>query len=409
MDRPAMAPVHARYRWCLVLLSCALCRQVCAQYAVEQPSDLWLRALVDVRLVGGGPAPSWTDRGAGKMRYGGRSTATGFERATRLELSQGALQVGASLPWDIRAQAQVNVEPDIADGYHPWLVEANLRKEWGVSERGWGLQGGVMNVPFSLEHVGPAWSPEFTISTSALNSWLWEDISLAGLEGEWWRTTRAGIRFDALVGAGYGGDQIGRLLALRGWVLGDTVAGINGELALPGRTDRTDIFNARDHRPTVYGWLSAEDPAQVASLKVGLLDNQGDQDISGVWHTHFSTVGLVLHPLARVDVLVQYLAGVARVRAPANDSSMSAYYALVSYHQRRQRLSFRYDRFRVHDLDGGPSTNEHGHALTASYLVQVGLRSRVALEYIWMSSHRDVTGPLNPTPDGWQISYRFRY
>jgi hypothetical protein len=404
-----MAPALARYRWHLVLLLCALSWPACAQYAVEQPSDVWWRALVDVRLAGGGPAPSWTDRGPGKMRYGGHNTATGFERATRLELSQAALEVGASLPADIRARAQVNVEPDIADGYHPWLVEAILRREWGASERGWGLQGGVMNVPFSLENGGPAWSPEFTISTSALDSWLWEDISLAGMEGEWWRTTRAGIRFDALVGAGFGGDQIGRLLALRGWVLGDTVAGINGDLALPGRTDRTDIFNARDHRPTVYGWLSVEDAAQIASLRVGLLDNRGDQDTSGVWHTHFTAVGLVLHPLARIDVLVQYLDGVARVRAPANDSALSAYYALLSYHHGRQRLSFRYDTFRIHDLDGGPSTSEHGHAITGSYLIQIGLRSRIALEYIWMSSHRDATGALNPTPEGWQISYRFRY
>jgi hypothetical protein len=39
----------------------------------------------------------------------------------------------------------------------------------------------------------------------------------------------------------------------------------------------------------------------------------------------------------------------------------------------------------------------------------VGLRHRIAFEYIWMNSHRLINGPLNPTPDGWQMSYRFRY
>ena len=400
-----MPAAFARYRWC-PLLFCALSWPAYAQYDLEQPSSLWLRGLVDVRLAGGGPAPGWTDHGPGKMRYGG---STGSDRVTRLALSQAALQVGASLPWDIRAQAQVNLEPNIADGYHPWLIEAIVRKEWGDERRGWGVQTGVMNVPFSLENGGPAWSPEFTISASALDSWLWEDISLAGLEAEWWETTHSGLRLDALVGAGYGGDQIGRLLALRGWVLGDTLAGINGDLALPGRPDRTDTFNERDHKPTLYSWLSVGDEAQIASLKVGVLDNQGDESARSVWHTHFSTVGLVLHPLAHIEVLAQYLDGVARVRAPANDSAMSAFYALLSYHSGQQRISFRYDTFRVRDLDAGPSTNEHGHALTASYLVQLGLRSRIALEYIWMSSYRAVFGPLNPTPDGWQISYRFRY
>jgi hypothetical protein len=212
-----------------------------------------------------------------------------------------------------------------------------------------------------------------------------------------------------LVGAGFGGDQIGRLLALRGWAIGDALGGINGDLALPGRSERTDIFNARDRRPTVYSWLSLGDEGGIASMKVGVLDNTGDENTTGVWHTHFSVAGLELHPHPRIDLLAQYLDGVARVRAPPNSSSMSAFYVLLSPHYKQQRFSLRYDSFRVHDLDRGPSTSEHGHAVTVSYLVQVGLRNRIALEHIWMNSHRDATGPLNPTPDGWQISYRFRY
>ena len=168
------------------------------------------------------------------------SSPEGLQRSTRLTLSQAAVQIGATLPWDIRGQVQLNLEPNIAGGYHPWLVEALLRKEWTAANGGWGLQAGVMHVPFSLENVGPAWSPEYSISSSALNSWLWEDISLAGAEGEWWHTTGAGIKLDAVVGTGAGADQTGRLLALRGWVMGDTVGAINGSLALPGRSGRTD-------------------------------------------------------------------------------------------------------------------------------------------------------------------------
>jgi len=369
-----------------------------AQYAVEQQSSVWIKGLLDVRAVGGGPAPSWTDGGPGKLRYGGSSSQEGFQRSTRLTLSQAAVQMGAALPWGIRGQAQLNMEPDIADGYHPWLVEAFLRKEWTTDNGGWGLQSGVMHVPFSLENVGPAWSPEYSISSSALDSWLWEDISLAGAEGEWWHTTRSGIKLDAL------------MLALRGWVMGDTLGGINGSLALPGRGERTDIFNERDQRPALYGWLSAGDEGEFVSLKLGVFDNRGDEGSRGVWHTHFTTAGLVVHATSHIDLLAQYLTGAARVAAPANDSSYSASYALASYHFKQQRVSLRYDQFRVHDLDGGPaSTNEHGNAVTASYLVQFGLRHRIALEHIWMYSHRDVTGSLDPTPDGWQVSYRFRY
>jgi hypothetical protein len=239
---------------------------------------------------------------------------------------------------------------------------------------------------------------------------LWEDISLAGAEGEWWHTTRSGVKLGALVGAGYGGDQMGRLLALRGWAIGDALGGINGDLALPARQERTDIFNERDQRPALYTWLTAGDEHDIASLKFGFMDNRGDQREAGVWHTHFSTVGLVLHPHPRIDLLVQYLDGAAKVNAPPNDSSISAVYVLLSHHYRRQRLSVRYDAFRVHDLDAGPvSTSEHGNAVTASYLVQMGLRHRLAFEHVWMNSRRLNNASLNPTPDGWQMSYRFRY
>ena len=404
-----MTPRLARLTTYLLLTCCAISQPAHAQYEVERDSSIWLRGLLDVRFVEGGPAASWTDRGPGKMRYGGSPTDSGFGRATRLVLSQAALQVGALLPWDVRARLQLNIEPDIAGNYRPWLVEATLRKEWGEANRGWGLQGGAMNLPFSLENTGPAWTPAYTISASALNSWLWEDISLAGAEGEGWYVTRSGIRLSALVGAGYGGDQIGRILALRGWVIGDTLAGINGDLALPGREDRTSIFNDRDHQPAVYSWLTVGDAGEIASARLGVIDNRGDESSPGVWHTHVTTIGIVLHPYRRIDVLAQYLEGTARVRSPANDSAMSAFYALVSYHTLRQRASVRYDAFRIHDLDGGPSTNEHGHAITTSYFIELGLRSRIALEHIWMHSYRQATGSVNPTPDGWQLSYRLRY
>ncbi len=405
-----MSSALARIAWSGVFCCYMLPFPVYGQYATEPQSSVWLRALLDVRLVGGGPAPSWTDHGPGKLRYGGSSTADGFERSTRLTLAQAALQVGALLPLDVRGQIQVNIEPDIASGYHPWLVEAILRREWGNESQGWGVQGGVMNVPFSLENTGPAWSPEYTISASALDSWLWEDINLAAAEAEWWHTTQGGLRLGALLGAGYGGDQIGKLLALRGWVIGDTISGINGNLALPDRAGRTDTFNERDHRPALYSWLSLGDEERTAALKFGTIDSRGDESKSGVWHTRLNIVGLVLHVNPRIDAVAQFLDGVARVQAPPNDSAVSAYYVLLSHHYRQHRVSLRYDSFRVHDLDGGPvSTSERGHAWTLSYVIQVGLRNRIALEHIWMDSRREANGLANPTPDGWQISYRFHY
>ncbi|HZF27189.1 MAG TPA: hypothetical protein VEZ88_13070 [Steroidobacteraceae bacterium] len=394
------------------LLLISLCNVVAprawAQYEVEQPDRVWLRALLDVRVARGGSAPSWTDSGPGKTRFGGHSTDSGFESETRFALGQLAIEAGAALPWDLRMQLQVNVEPDIADDYDPWLVEALLRKEWSDQSHGWGLQSGLMSVPFSLEHVGPAWTPEYSISASALNSWLWEEISLAGLEGEWWHQGEHGPRLGIVVGVGYGADQMGRLIALRGWAMGDGLSGVNADLPLPNGT-RTDIFNERDHRPAAYTWITLGDAGERAALKLGYIDNMGDEDRTGVWHTRAGTVGAILHPTARTDFVVQYLRGKALVRQPSNDSSLRGFYALLSQHYKGHRVTVRYDDFHVQDLDGGNSTRENGDAVTLAYLYEWGLRHRLGAEYIWLHSNRPASAVPEPEQDGWQLSYRFRY
>jgi len=405
-----MPPASVAFRYVFFMIACAVSCQSRAQYEVDPGANAWLRGSVDVRVVRGGAAPSWTDRGPGKTRYGGRFADAGFERATRVVLSHLAIEAGAVLPWDVRAQAQLSVQPDIADNWQPWLVEAILRKEWGRDENGWGAQAGVMNVPFSLEHTGPAWTPEFTLSASALNSWLWDEISFAGIEGEWWRVTGNRVRISAMIGAGFGPDQLGRLLALRGWTLGDGLSGANADLPLPAPGARMDIFDERDDRPAAYSRISLGDEDERVAVTLGYFNNNGNEDVAGVWRTRVASVGVAFHPHARLDFLAQYLRGEAKVREPSNDSSVRAFYALLSYRHKRHRFTARYDDFRVRDLDGGvTSTQESGDGFTLAYLLQMGLRHRIGFEHIWLNSRRPTSLVAEPTQDGWQLSYRFRY
>ena len=403
-----MSPGSVGYSLLLLIVCSVFAPCAWAQYEVEQDSSVWLRGLLDVRVARGGPAPSWTDHGPGKTRYGGESTADGFQQKTRFVLAQLAIEAGAALPWDMRAEVQINVQPDIADDYTPWLIDAFVRKEWGDPVSGWGLQAGLTGVPFSLEHTGPAWTPEYSISASALNSWLWEEISVAGLEGEWWHEFDNGPRLGIVVGAGYGPDLLGRLLALRGWAMGDSLSGVNSDLPVPNGT-RTDIFDERDDRPAAYTWITLSDPKERGTLRAGYFDNFGEQQTEGVWHTRLATVGTILHLLPRIDVVVQYLRGEAHVSTPANDSSLRAFYALISHQYKAHRFTIRYDEFVVHDLDGGNSTRESGDGITAAYIYEWGLRHRIGLEYIWLDSNRPGSATPEPDQDGWQLSYRFRY
>jgi len=392
----------------LLLLGCAVAPSAAAQYEVEEDSRIWVRALLDVRLVRGGPVPSWTDHGRGRLRYGGEVDGASFTDRTQLALSELAIEVGAALPWGLRAQGQINIEPDIAGNYEPWVIEALLRKEWGTPATGWGLQAGLGNVPFSLEHTAPAWTPQYALSASVLNSWLWEEISLAGVEAEWWHEPRSGPRLGLTLGLGYGPDQLGKLLALRGWAMGDAPSGLNSELPLPDGS-RIEIFHERDHRPAAYTWITLSDPEERGALKLGYMDNMGDQSTPGVWHTRFGTIGAELHPFPSIDLVAQYLQGRALVRDTSNDSDMHAFYVLLSKRYKAHRFTVRYDRFRVADLDGGNSTRESGDAVTVAYALELGLRQRIGVEYTSLSSDRPGNALAHLSQDGWQISYRFRY
>jgi hypothetical protein len=401
--------MEAKSRFASLLLACAglVTPQANAQYDSEESDRVWLRALFDFRLADGPEVPSWTDSGPGKTRFGGRATASGFEDVTRAELAELAIQFGAVLPWGLRAQLQVNIQHDVADGYEPWLMEALLRKEWGEDDSGFGLQFGAMTVPFTLEHGGPAWSPERTLSASALNTWLWEDFTLAGIEGEWWRESPDGLKLGLLAGAGFGPDFFGKLIALRGWVMSDHLGGISGDLPLPNGT-RTDIFHEEDGQPAAYVLATIGDADDRAALTLGALDNGGDQGEHGVWSTRLATIGASFQPHPSVDVVLQYLDGEARVRDLSNDSDLEAYYGLVSFQFREHRYTVRYDDFRVQDVDGGNPTSERGEAVTAAYLYHWGLRHRVGVEHVWLDSRRPESAP-ELSSDGWQVSYRYRY
>jgi hypothetical protein len=378
-------------------------------YELEQPSPVWLRGLLDVRIARGGRASSWADKGLGKARYGGRTTTDGLERKTRLALSQLAIEIGGTLPWGIIPHAHLSWETDIPDDERPLLIEAFLRREWGRWEKGWGLQAGVMNLPFSLEHSGPARTPQYTLTPSALNTWLWEEGRVVGLEGEWWQTIRENVRLSLLFGSGFGPDQIGRLLSVRGWVLSDGLSGVNSDLPLPNKPDKLSVFDEKDYRPSIYFWLTLSDAHERGELRLGYFDSLGDQNTTGVWETRFGTIGVILRPLAHVEFLAQYLEGTTHVRGMACDVGYSAFYTLLSFRYRGHRVSVRYDDFRVTDLDSAPFYREHGDGVTLAYLFEFGLHHRVGFEYVFLHSRRPMLSRSDPSDAGWQLSYRFRY
>jgi hypothetical protein len=260
----------------------------------------------------------------------------------------------------------------------------------------WRLRAGAFHMPISLENRGAGWSDVYSITPSAINTWLGEEFRTFGaeLEARWLGASSGYLGDLALVAAAYGwNDPAGVLLAERGFALTDRPSTLFGGLGRPPLT----FYHEIDRRPGYYAGLSwrHHDRLEVRALRY---DNRADPGAAtaaggGAWRTRFSSLGARLEPTARWTFISQYLDGdtvIGPDSAGSNQFRMTyrAAFGLASLEWGRERLTARYDDFRTHQLSGfyGPPTDESGHAWTVGWAHELGERWLVAAEWIRVSS-----------------------
>src|SRR6185369_10454297 len=94
------------------------------------------------------------------------------------------------------------------------------------------FKAGLFYPPISEEHEGATWSVANTITPSAINTWVGEEVKVIG--GEAKVTAELGGHELAATGGAFGyNDTSGTLLAFRGWGLHDVKATAFGNFRLP--------------------------------------------------------------------------------------------------------------------------------------------------------------------------------
>ena len=116
------------------------------------------------------------------------------------------------------------------------VLEAYGRYRWSASS-GWqgSVKLGAFFPPISLENESVGWTSPWTLTPSAINSWVGDELRTIGGEAnvEW----RSGSRVIGLTGAVFGAnDRAGALLADRGWAFDSRLIGLLGEPRLPDAT-----------------------------------------------------------------------------------------------------------------------------------------------------------------------------
>jgi hypothetical protein len=370
---------HLGYAW--FLLALGVTRSVCAtQWDLS----------IDVRAVESDGGKSYLDRGQGKFRYGDDDDGLHLGRF-RAALDQPLGEVFA---------AHVEASSWGDDDRNPiYLTEAFLEyrpyPRAGLRSR---VRLGMFYPPMSIENRATGWETPYTLTPSAISSWIGEEIRTIGLEGQVdWLGTRTGHVFDLqLTGALFGwNDPAGAMIASHGFAFADRQTTLFGRSGEPRSADTTknELFHEIDNRAGYYvgGQVRYLDRA---TLNVLHYDNRADPTVfratlrDFAWQTKFDAAALRVETGNGWTAIAQWLDGTT-VIDPGFwlQWGFDSHSALLAKRHGPHMLAARYDDFAV---DFGVPTNpgnEKGHAWTVAYSYDKGEHWRFLLEWLRVKSN----------------------
>lgn len=396
-----LRPLLARVATLALLLACG------AASAQEY------HALLDLRLVRSTGDASWLNGGLGTLRFDPAHDG--------LRLGQLSLDVKQDLGDTVR----LNVDA-IAYGDHDRnavdLTELYLDwRPWPSQHWRSRARFGAFYPEISFENVLPTWRSPYSISWSAVDSWIAEEIRTIGAEYRLdWLGQRNGsaLNFGGEVGLYGANDPAGTLISDRGWALHDRQTTLFGRVGQPGgEIDIAKMFAEIDHQPGYYAGLHAS-YRDYAELRVLHYDNRGDRSSHAPsiheidWQTRFDSVGLEVTPTDHLTFISQYLNGDTWIDPfiPFQWKFDSGF-LLASWEHQWLRLTARRDWFAMRQTRGVGDNRESGSAWTLAAIGSFGQHWSVAAESLWVRStlgYRDDIGvPPFAAEHSLQLSLRY--
>ncbi len=361
-------------------------------------SAIELSGTLDLRAVSASSARSWTGAGLGKLRYDAHNDGVRLGQAILRADLDLADTVSATLIADANDQRSALVD----------LTEAWLR--WNPVPSGpWkaSLRAGAFFPAMSLENDGPGWTPTRTASTSAINSWIGEELRTVGIEASFLRRGRPlGSPHDIgfTLALHKANDPIGTLLTWRGWSISDRISGLREPLLLadlpvyrpdgPLRLQTRSMHMAREidgrlgYQASVHyaysGWLE---------LNAMHYDNRADplivHDGQYAWRTRFNHLGARARH-GHWEWMMQAMQGYTAMGRPGAAIDFRAAYLMATRRIGQHSVSLRFDRFdtRENDLIPTDPNGEQGRALALAYVHQLAPSWSVVAEAVSVHSTR---------------------
>ncbi len=360
-------------------------------------ADFHITGFGDVRLVSPPVAAGYLDGGLGKLRYGADDPRPGIKLGDFVGEETATFGDAWALQVDARLNPQYGPAADLLEAFARFAPKSD--SEWS-----WSVRAGAFFPPLSLENEQVGWSSFWTVTPSAINSWIGSELRTIGAEGtlQWRRDGQTVTVIGALFGDN---DPAGILISYRGWNFDDRVTGLFEKTRLP------DAMGSILHQPVplerhlfqeidgIPGWYLDLSWESVGGTGFELMRYDNDADParrSGnqlAWHTDFWDLGF-RQQIGHVTLLSQAVSGGTLIRpSPASftQTEFKSAYALIGWDLDAWWLAARVDIFQTRTRTAAlaPSPlSEDGHAfdVTVSWLPKSWLR--LSAEYLLVDDRR---------------------
>ena len=277
----------------------------------------------DVRIVIADGEKGWVRGGFGKLR----SSGDGDDVRLRPQLGNVNLIWQPQFTWSVSATVVGSLQG--GERTEAGLSQAFLTyRPMRGSKVAFSARAGLMFAPVSLEHDGADWHVRDSITPSAINSWIGEEVKPAAVEG----TLSADLgehKLRATAALIAANDTSGTLLTFRGWALHDrTALAFRRQPLPPLETYLTDyqapythplldVHGGFAHRPGYYAKIAWQPPVPVR-IELFRYDNRANpQDANADnewgWRTEFNNLGIAGDLGAGTQLKAQALVGRTRM------------------------------------------------------------------------------------------------
>ena len=384
--------------------------------------------LLDLRLQANDSKSSWIGGGLDKSRFD--SSGGG------IRLGQAFLRFRGEPVESISATATFSAYDDrrgLLDINEAWLA-------WQpVPTSGWKhrVRAGSFFPATSLEidYDSVGWTPRYTVSSSAVNSWIGEELRTNGLEyslSQNGRMSGSSHSYSLTAALFAANDPAGTLLAWRGWTISDRIAGLreNQRLAdlpvfqpggpLPQQSRQINTFRELDSRIGHYLIVqySYADQLELAAMRY---DNNANplvlRDGQYSWLTRFNHFSTRLKKVGSWDVSMQLMQGDTLMGPAAVYLDFNAWYLLATRPLGPGHVALRYDRFstteRAADILPNDPNNEDGQSLALAYSWNLKNQLSLVTELLVVQSNRaarlQIGDPVQRTERSVNTSLRWQF